>query len=102
MFKDFHSRVDGKGPTISLVKSSKGKTSCGYTSVSWESPSNSIWKCDPDACLMQLDNLTKYPVIEREQAVLHYKGCGIFFGNHLEVGNNGEPMNGKDKSYSGV
>jgi hypothetical protein len=35
MREDFHERCDKKGPTISLVRSSKGKICGGYTSVSW-------------------------------------------------------------------
>ncbi len=37
MRKDFHDRCDNKGPTVSIVQSSKNKLSCGYTSVSWAS-----------------------------------------------------------------
>ena len=35
--KDFHDRCDKRGPTVSLVRSSKGKICGGYTSVSWTS-----------------------------------------------------------------
>ncbi len=37
MRKDFHDRVDNKGSTVSIVLSSKGRLSCGYTSISWKS-----------------------------------------------------------------
>lgn len=33
----FHALVDGKGPTISIVKSTKNFVAGGYTSVSWDS-----------------------------------------------------------------
>ncbi len=42
MRKDFHDRVDNKGSTVSIVLSSKGRLSCGYTSISWKS-SGSEW-----------------------------------------------------------
>jgi hypothetical protein len=37
-WKNFHDWCDNKGPTISLVRSSKGKICGGYTSVSWACP----------------------------------------------------------------
>ena len=33
--KDFHKYCDGKGATITLVESSKGKRFGGYTRISW-------------------------------------------------------------------
>lgn len=66
---NFHSRVDNKGPTVSLVLSSKNKLSAGYTSVSWQSPQSTVYKSDATAWLMQLDTLTKYPVTNSDYAV---------------------------------
>ena len=96
MRNDFHSRCDKKGPTVSIVLSSKNKLSCGYTRVSWQSKGN--WKDDPTAWLMQLDTLTKYPVHNSKEAVYHYSGCSIWFGYHLLVGYHSEPMNGVNGS----
>jgi hypothetical protein len=34
---DFHSRCDGKGATVSVIKSEYGKTFGGFTNLSWNS-----------------------------------------------------------------
>ena len=34
--KDFHRLCDNKGPTVTIVKSSVGRISGGFTSLSWE------------------------------------------------------------------
>lgn len=99
MRKDFHSRVDGKGPTLSIVLSSKNKLSCGYTSVSWDTKGGQ--KSDSTAWLMSLDTLTVYPIKEKSSyAVLHDHCRSISFGGgpHLAVGRQREPMNEVDAS----
>ena len=35
--KDFHSLCDNQGPTVTIVKSSAGRVSGGFTTVSWTS-----------------------------------------------------------------
>ncbi len=69
MRKDFHDRCDDKGPTVSIVQSSKNKLSCGYTSLSWAS--SGTFKEDSSAWLMSLETLTKYPVTNSSLAVYH-------------------------------
>ncbi len=92
MRKDFHDRCDDKGPTVSIVQSSKNKLSCGYTSVSWSSPKEGSYKEDSSAWLMSLDTLTKYPVTNSAYAVYHDRYRAISFGSpHLGVGS--DPIN---------
>lgn len=101
MRSDFHSRVDGKGPTVSLILSSKNKLSCGYTTVSWQS--QGYYNYDDTAWLMSLDTFTKYPVKDYSNAVYHEKGRSISFGNrHLTVGYYSEPINGVNASDCNV
>ena len=54
MGRDFHSRCDNKGPTVSVFKTSKGRRCGGYTSVSWKIVSGYL-KADSSAFLMSFD-----------------------------------------------
>ena len=56
-FKDFHSRCDGKRPTISLFKvRDSGDCIGGYTNISWSSPNPGKNYSDNDAILLNLSN----------------------------------------------
>jgi TLD len=52
--KDFHSRCDNKGPTISLFKIKDGDCIGGYTKVEWQSPEDGEYVSDNDAMLFNL------------------------------------------------
>ncbi len=51
----FHSKCDGKGPTLAIIKSDHGRTFGGFTSLSWGIAPRMYPMSDPDAWLMQLD-----------------------------------------------
>ena len=78
--KDFHKYCDGKGATITLVESSKGKRFGGYTRISWN---NTIkdWMADSSAFLFNLDNNKKYKVIKPEYAIFGRDDYGPHFGS---------------------
>ena len=68
MAKDFHSRCDYKGATITLIKVKKtGKRCGGYTSISWKSLDE--FAKDPSAFLFSLDLKSHYPVQQNQYAV---------------------------------
>ena len=50
---NFHYKCDGKGPTIVLFKSDKGKRFGGFTSISWHSEER--YSNDPNAFLFSLN-----------------------------------------------
>ena len=77
--EDFHKKCDGKGATITLVESSKGKRFGGYTRISWN---NNIktWMKDINAFLFSLDNNKKYKVIRPEYAIFGRDDYGPHFG----------------------
>ena len=52
-YKDFHSRCDGKGPTISLFKVKDGNCIGGYTNAFWSS-GHLLSVGDSDAMLLNL------------------------------------------------
>lgn len=54
MLKDFHSRCDNKGPTISLFKVKDGDCIGGYTKTNWEYKTEYYYNRDNDAILFNL------------------------------------------------
>ena len=78
--KDFHKYCDGKGATIILVESSKGKRFGGYTRISWN---NNIkdYMTDSDAFLFNLNSNKKYKVIKPENAIYGDDNYGPHFGH---------------------
>lgn len=54
-FADFHRHCDDMGPTLSLIRSTKGYLCAGYTSLPWTSAKEfSTMKADPDAFICSL------------------------------------------------
>jgi hypothetical protein len=79
--KGVHSRVDNRGPTVSLMKIKQTGRRCGgFTSVPWESPSRGCYNYDEYAFLFSLDLNTHYPVIYQARAIYCDSGYGIYFG----------------------
>ena len=60
--KDFHSRCDDKGATISLYKIKDGSCFGGFTNESWDS--NSCHKSDNTAMLFNLTKKRSFPKID--------------------------------------
>jgi hypothetical protein len=56
---NFHSKCDGKGPTVTVVKLSTGKTVGGYATKSWK---RSGYNNDPAAFLFSLTNSFKHTI----------------------------------------
>lgn len=88
----FHELCDGKGPTITIVRSEFKKLFGGYASISW---SSNGWSSAPDSFLFSLDNQTKQIIDKNEKIairgnsnygpsfggndlVLSYKGTDLF------------------------
>lgn len=53
--KNFHSKCDGKGPTLSIIQS-KGYLYGGYNADSWASPDKATCKFNPSSFLFTLTN----------------------------------------------
>ena len=77
--KDFHRLCDNQGPTVTLVKSSAGRVSGGFTTVSWTSAYGD--KTDAKALLFSVDSEVMFPCIQHDQAVVHESYHGPNFGN---------------------
>ena len=72
--------MHGKGATVVLMKSGADCIAGGYTSVPWSALANEEQKRDDEALLFSVTHLKKYPVVEKENAVRHYKDWGPVFG----------------------
>ena len=77
--KDFHDRCNGKGATLVVVKTDKGRIFGGYTSVSWES-AGGVYKDDKSAFLFSVNNNRKYPITDSTKAIKNYTSYGPLFG----------------------
>ena len=102
--KSFHSKCDNKGATITIVRSEHNHVFGGFTTQSWESPSDGKWKTDDKAWLYVLraqpSILAKYhftlplifPILKemQDQAIFCYSSCGPMFGggNDITIKNN--------------
>ena len=65
--KDFHSRCDSKGRTVSLFQIKDGDCIGGYTSQCWESSVK--WKADSSAFLFNLTRSRHFP--SRQLAMIY-------------------------------
>ena len=69
--RDFHRLCDNRGPTVTVVKSSAGRISGGFTTLSWTS-NNSGYKSDANALVFSVDEEVMFPCIKHEYAVYNY------------------------------
>ena len=81
----FHSRCDGKGPTLVLVRSDNGYTFGGYTSTAWTSGNDESARC-PDAFLFSVvgpyGSVAKFPLRPgcEGDAIVQFSKFGPYFG----------------------
>ena len=74
----FHELCDGKGPTITIVRSENKKLFGGYASISWNSDGESS---APGSFLFSLDQQTKHTIVKNENCALRgNKEYGPSFG----------------------
>jgi hypothetical protein len=84
---DFHSKCDGHSNTLTLLKAKgSGFIFGGFTTVSWESPTDHKFKSDPNAFIFSLTNKDNQPVKikidpdEHEYAIYCNSEYGPTFG----------------------
>jgi len=89
--KDFHSKCDNKGPTITIIQSKGGYLFGGFTSQSWEG--NNVYKADPTSFIFTLTNPhslppTQYPIKpdKIQKAIQCYHShCAVFGGSDIRI-----------------
>ena len=60
MHADFHNLCDKRGPTVTLIKTKKGRICGGFTKVSWTSPVNGDYRFDAAAFIFSVDLKAKF------------------------------------------
>ena len=78
-YKDFHSRCDSKGRTVSLFQIEQGDCIGGYTSQCWESGVKSKWKADSSAFLFNLTRSRHFPSKASGKDIFCWSVCGPCF-----------------------
>ena len=70
--KDFHNYCDNKGPTLTIVKTTKKKIFGGFTPLSWENKSG-IYKYDQNdqTFIFSLNLMKKYDMINKEKGAIY-------------------------------
>ena len=87
---------DGKGPTLTVIKTTTGHIFGGYTSVSWD---KSGYKEDYNAFLFSVNKLTKYPIVNSHANAIQFSsGWGPRFGNGATIAVS-DNSNANTKSY---
>ena len=76
----FHRKCDNKGPTLTIIESTKGQRFGGYTDADWKSDEKYV--TSKNSFLFSLDHNEKYPVKsgQEQYAIKGLKGEGPCFG----------------------
>ncbi len=96
----FHSKCDGKGNTITIIKNNLNYVFGGYASSAWNS--SGPWINDPNAFLFSLrrDGVSfkdKFTVKQAQYALIGNSSYGPIFGNDIVICNQSNTNTG---SYS--
>ena len=99
--RDFHSRCDKKGPTISLFKVKDGDCIGGFTNALWSSDNKDVG--DSGAMLFNLQQQRCFPVKQQAKYAIgcwSNTGPGFTGGDYYELCARFEPFNGEGKCTS--
>ena len=81
----FNQKCANKGPTISLIKTKKGRRFGGFSKVEWKAVEQNKFFQDNSAFLFSLEYREKYNILKPESAIRCYST--LFF---LSYGNTGD------------
>ncbi|TNV70633.1 hypothetical protein FGO68_gene12183 [Halteria grandinella] len=94
LHSDFHNLCDERGPTLTILKTKKGRICGGYTKLGWTNPQSGEYKFDNQAFIFSLDLKARFPAANSAKSVYHRQASGPSFGGGaLEL--RFEPMNNK-------
>jgi hypothetical protein len=77
---DFHSKCDGKGPTLVLIENTIGKRFGGFTNLKWNSSESYITNDDLKSFIFSLDNMTKFACTDQNNIIYGGINQGPTFG----------------------
>jgi len=81
---NFHNKCNGKGPTITFIKTSVGKRIGGFASISWASTGG--YRADPNAFIFSLDTCQKFVQYRNPNyAINDSSGYGPTFGGGHDI-----------------
>ena len=95
-YKDFDSRCDSKGRTVSLFQIEQGDCIGGYTSQCWESPWIGKSKADSSAFLFNLTRSRHFPSKATGTDIY----CDSVFGPYF-TGNGASELDAYDEPFNG-
>ena len=86
----FHSKCDGKGPTLTVIQSTDGVIFGGYTSLSWSSPNPYQYYQDDAAFIYSITKGYKVSKQNNTSSIYCHSSLGPVFGygNDIYVANN--------------
>ena len=95
---DFHKYCDNKGPTLTLIKTTKNKIFGGFTPLNWESKNGEYLKDESNQTfIFSINLMKKYDMISNLKSIYNYINNGPNFGcNDFSLLNNMK----KGESYS--
>ena len=80
---DFHKYCDNKGPTLTLIKTTKNKLFGGFTPLNWENNGNCPKDESNQTFIFSLNLMKKYDIIKiHEPAIRFNSKNGPIFGNY--------------------
>ena len=86
----FHARCDGKGPTLTALRSANGCVFGGFAAVGWASPASGVYAKAPGSWLFSLVGVRGSRPLRMDlvdanhaDAVYHSSDYGPAFGNRL-------------------
>ena len=89
--KDWRAKCVGQDKTLTIFKSTKGKTAVGYLDIAWKDEGGCVR--DPYALLLSVDSLIKFTPTDQDKAAWFHSDIGPFFGDNSLGVCNKELMN---------
>lgn len=82
----FHSKCDGKNPTLTIARNEHGRTFGGFTTLPWESSPTDKFHPDEHARVFSYDFKEVFgQVNHKEKAICFNKNCGPAFGSECNL-----------------
>ena len=107
----FYNQCSNISPTLSLIKTKKGRKFGGFTFGKWNDKQGIFKQTDSEAFLFSLNNMKKYKILKPNLAIASYSdhsslltygndgdGCGIYLENNFLT--NGGHENHTSKVYN--
>jgi hypothetical protein len=109
-YSPFYNKCSNISPTLSLIKTKKGRKFGGFTFGKWNDKLKISNQTDSEAFLFSLNNMKKYKILKPNLAIASYSdhssfltygnngdGCGIYLKNNFLT--KGGHENHKSKAY---